>query len=337
MLKGILSIIAALVALWGAVFLPSFFTKVDAPEAVSLPSSVENKTLPKEQPPLSPATSSPKAVTKTLPKAVPPPQKSEPINEALVPVRTAVPEAVVTPGPLRVPQEISVVPSTAHSLSADGVLSFTNAARASSSALPALARNETLDRAAQIKLDDMFGRQYFEHISPIGVGPADLAKTVGYAYVIVGENLALGNFENDEKLVDAWMNSPGHRANILNTHYREIGIAVGKGIYEGKETWLAVQSFGMPLSACPAIDMTVKTQIDANNTEIARMKGAIDAKKTEIEGTSRYDSSYNRLVDEHNALVPLYNTFVEQTRALVATYNAGVQAFNTCIAEVGGN
>lgn len=325
MFKGILSIIATLVALWGAVFLPSFFTRTYTPENAPPLSSLQ-------------ATSSAKTLTeKVLPKPAPSPQKKIDTlkNGALATTRTVASSTVVTPGPLRVSQEISVVPSTVHALSAGGVLSFTNAARANSSALSALARNETLDRAAQIKLDDMFGRQYFEHVSPIGVGPADLAKTVGYAYVIVGENLALGNFENDEKLVDAWMNSPGHRANILNTHYREIGIAVGKGIYEGKETWLAVQSFGMPLSACPAIDMTVKTQIDANNTEIARMKSTIDAKKTEIEGTSRYDSSYNMLVDEHNALVPLYNTFVEQTRALVATYNAGVQAFNTCIAEAG--
>ena len=63
----------------------------------------------------------------------------------------------------------------------------------------------------------------------------------------------------------AWMNSPGHRANILNPHFQEIGVAVGKGMYEGHETWIAVQSFGMPLSACPASDANLKIKIDANN------------------------------------------------------------------------
>lgn len=326
MFKWILKIVATLVALWGAVFLPSFFTRTHAPEsAPPSPSSLQ-------------VTSSPKTPTeKVLPKPTPSPQKIETLNGALATTRTTASSTVVTPGPLRVVEETMVVSSTSHTLSSDGVLTFTNKARVDVASLPPLVRNETLDRAAQIKLDDMFSRQYFEHISPIGVGPADLANTVGYAYVVVGENLALGNFENDEKLVDAWMASPGHRANILNTHYREIGIAVGKGVYEGKETWLAVQSFGTPLSVCPATDMQMKTQIENNNAEIARVKILIDAKKVEIDSASPYDPAYNMLVNEYNTLISPYNTLVEQMRELVSLYNASVQKFNECIVEAGGN
>lgn len=333
MLGGILGIIAALVVLWGAVFLPSFLTAPPAVEHAPLATSTERTVSHTEQSPLPQPFVAIPPVKKISPSPTSAPRKAESKNDTLTPREEATP-TVVAPGPLRVVQEMT---GTSHTLSADGVFVFTNKARADAASLSSLVRSETLDRAAQIKLDDMFGRQYFEHISPIGVGPADLAKTVGYAYVVVGENLALGNFENDEKLVDAWMNSPGHRANILNTHYREIGIAVGKGIYEGKETWLAVQSFGTPLSACPVIDTQIKAQIESNNTEIARQKNVIDMKKAEIDGTSPYDPAYNMLISEYNALISPYNALVEQTRALVSFYNMSVQKFNECIAEAGGS
>lgn len=241
---------------------------------------------------------------------------------------------VVAPGPLRATTTTSANPSD---LTVAGVVVYTNEARAQNGNLPALKENFTLDRDAQMKLDDMFAKQYFEHVSPTGVGPSDLAQVVGYAYVTVGENLALGNFGSDQGVVTAWMNSPGHRANILNTHYQEIGVAVGKGMYEGRETWLAVQSFGMPLSACPSIDANLKIQIDANNTDIASLRAQLDAKKAQIDATSTYDKNYNIYVNEFNAIVPQYNSLVETNRVNVSTYNAGVQAFNACIGSVGAS
>jgi len=251
---------------------------------------------------------------------------------ALADTVTKTEATVVAPGPLRVAQGGSVVASS-QTLTKEGVLSYTNIARVQNGALPALLYNTTLEYSAQLKLDDMFAKQYFEHVSPTGVGPSDLAKTVGYAYVVVGENLALGNFENNAKLVDAWMASPGHRANILNVHYQEIGIAVGKGMYEGRETWLAVQSFGKPLSSCPTINTATKTTIDNNNSQIAILKVELEAKKAILESTPPHNPSYNVVVGEYNALVPTYNALVEATRILIAQYNAEVQAFNACIAS----
>ncbi len=261
------------------------------------------------------------------------------INGSLVPKAVITEKTVIAPEPLRAPVPTTTTTPTAQSLalSVRGVIEYTNGARAQNGGLPALIENELLDRDAQMKLDDMFAKQYFEHVSPTGVGPADLAKTVGYAYVIVGENLALGDFGSDEGVVTAWMNSPGHRANILNAHYREIGVAVGKGLYEGHETWLAVQSFGMPLSACPATDATLKVQIDANNVTIATLRTQLDAKKAQIDATSPTDPSYNTFVGEFNALVPEYNALVESNRTAVATYNASVQAFNACISTTATN
>ena len=131
-------------------------------------------------------------------------------------------------------------------LTVAGVLTETNTHRATND-LPAFASNTTLNQAAQNKLDDMFQQQYFDHVSPDGFGPADVVDNVAYTYVRVGENLALGNFDGDAALVQAWMNSPGHRANILHTGFSELGVAVGEGIYQGEQTWLAVQTFAKPL------------------------------------------------------------------------------------------
>lgn len=233
------------------------------------------------------------------------------------------------PGPLRIKIEPAVLPET--SLSRRGVIRYTNAARAENGALPELVENETLDRDAEMKLADMFAKQYFEHVSPTGVGPAELADKVGYAYIIVGENLALGDFNSDSDLVTAWMNSAGHRANILNTHYEEIGVAVGKGMYEGRSTWLAVQSFGMPRSSCPTIDVQLKTQIDINNETIAQLRAQLDAKKVQIDATPPSDPNYTVYVNQFNAMVPQYNSVVEANRTNVLNYNAEVRAYNECL------
>lgn len=220
-------------------------------------------------------------------------------------------------------------------LTMQGVINFTNTTRVENGNLSILTENQALDRDAQIKLEDMVTKQYFEHVSPAGVGPPDLAKTVGYAYVLVGENLALGDFSSDEDLVTAWMNSPGHRANILNTHFQEIGVAVGKGVYEGHNTWIAVQSFGMPLSSCPTLEIVIKTQIDSNNTQIANMKAQIDIQKTQLDTISIGDQNYNTYVDQFNQLLSPYDSLVESTRLLISKYNINVRAYNDCVNVAG--
>lgn len=245
-------------------------------------------------------------------------------------IRAVSSKTVIAPDPLRVPATSQG--STRTTLSVPGVIIYTNNARAQNGGLPALSENQTLDRDAQLKLEDMFNKQYFEHVSPTGVGPSDLADKVGYAYVMLGENLALGDFTSDNDLVTAWMNSPGHRANILNAHYQEIGVAVGKGMYEGRQTWLAVQSFGMPRSACPSINDELKVQIDTNNAAILTMKTALDTRKAQIDAMTPNDPNYLTSINQYNAIVAQYNATIETDRTLVANYNADINAFNQCIA-----
>ena len=108
-----------------------------------------------------------------------------------------------------------------------------------------LAYSATLAAAAQLKADDMAKYSYFAHTSPTGVTPWFWFTKAGYNFYYAGENLAV-NFSESKDVSDAWMASPGHRANILNTKFSEIGIATADGIFEGHPTTFVVQLFGAP-------------------------------------------------------------------------------------------
>ena len=149
-----------------------------------------------------------------------------------------------------------------------GVLSETNKHR-TSEGLNALSLNAQLSSAARVKALDMFARQYFAHNSPTNENAGDVVANTGYSFLMVGENLALGNYKNSEVLVDAWMNSSEHRENIMRAQYKEIGIAIERGIYQGQEVFIAVQIFARPQSACPAPHKTTLSQIEMLKKDIA--------------------------------------------------------------------
>jgi uncharacterized protein YkwD len=112
--------------------------------------------------------------------------------------------------------------------------------------LPPLAPNPLLDRVSQEHAEDMLVRSYFGHQTPEGLGPSDRARADGYGPGI-GENLVEQRFSTEEAL-EAWLNSPGHRRNILDPGCRELGVglAVGAG-YDaapGGYRVIWVQSFG---------------------------------------------------------------------------------------------
>lgn len=108
--------------------------------------------------------------------------------------------------------------------------------------------NETLNKAAEQKLKDMFSKNYWDHTGPNGETAWDFIKESGYTYLLAGENLARG-FPSSTETVKAWMDSPTHRANILNNKFKEIGVAVGSGKIKGNLTTVVVQLFGEPRTA----------------------------------------------------------------------------------------
>ncbi len=126
---------------------------------------------------------------------------------------------------------------------------LTNQARAGEGE-PILIRNTVLDTAAQMKADDMAAKGYFAHTSPEGITPWYWFSKAGYNFVYAGENLAV-DFTESVNVENAWLNSPTHRANILNARFSEIGIATASGTYKGKPTIFVVQTFGAPVSFAP--------------------------------------------------------------------------------------
>ena len=84
-------------------------------------------------------------------------------------------------------------------------------------------------RAAKVHSEDMEGRGFFDHFTPEGWSPVDRLQMTGASgYTMVGENVAFGQQTPDE-VMRAWMNSPGHRANILHPDFTHIGIGVAAG------------------------------------------------------------------------------------------------------------
>jgi len=125
--------------------------------------------------------------------------------------------------------------------------------------LMSLTVNPILTEAAQKKANDMAARGYFAHTSPSGVTPWFWFKNAGYQFTNAGENLAI-NFYDSKDIETAWMNSPGHRANILNKNFTEIGVAMAEGMYQGRQTTFVVQMFGHPASSNAFVPASVPMQ-----------------------------------------------------------------------------
>lgn len=111
--------------------------------------------------------------------------------------------------------------------------------------LPALAVSPKLTEAAQLKARDMFTKQYFSHRDPRGRRADYLLKKIGYEFTIAGENLSR-EFYSPEGVTKNWMDSPGHRANIIDPEYKEIGIHALGGKLFGQDTVLVVAIFAAP-------------------------------------------------------------------------------------------
>lgn len=125
--------------------------------------------------------------------------------------------------------------------------------------LPPVSENSALDKAAALKAENMFQENYWAHFAPSGKSPWDFIIGSGYKFTFAGENLAK-NFYNSDDVVTAWMNSPTHRDNLLNSKYKDIGIAVVEGTLNGQKTTLIVQMFGTNemIAAQPAVEVQGK-------------------------------------------------------------------------------
>jgi len=112
--------------------------------------------------------------------------------------------------------------------------------------LATLTVSPILNKAAEMKAEDMATKGYFAHTSPEGKTPWYWLQQVGYKYQYAGENLAI-NFSDSKDVTNAWMASPTHRANIVKGNYTEIGTGIATGIYEGHSTIFVAQVYANPL------------------------------------------------------------------------------------------
>lgn len=130
------------------------------------------------------------------------------------------------------------------------LLAATNQARAVNG-LGALALNSKLNNGAQAKAQDMIAKNYWAHAAPDGTQPWKFFTSYGYQYQKAGENLAYG-FDGSYQTVDGWMNSAGHRANILGA-YKDIGFGIANGAgYQGGENTVIVAFYAVPYTPPPA-------------------------------------------------------------------------------------
>ncbi len=147
-------------------------------------------------------------------------------------------------------------------LSTEQLVQLTNQQRQKEHVQP-LKLNDSLSQAAAMKADFMFSKNFWAHNGPDGTTPWYFFKQVGYNYTYAGENLARG-FTNSSEVMNAWMNSPTHRENILSPNYEEIGFAIKKGRLLDEDTTLIVELFGttniMPLAKAPEKEAFISSQ-----------------------------------------------------------------------------
>ncbi|WP_339133821.1 sigma-70 family RNA polymerase sigma factor [Streptomyces sp. f51] len=165
------------------------------------------------------------------------PKASRASRRPAVPTRSA---AATSAAPTR---RASGVPQTqsAPTTTVGQVVALVNKERAAAGCGP-VTEDPQLEKAAQAHSDDMAARNFFEHTNPDGADPGQRITAAGYQWSTYGENIAMGQ-QTPQSVMDSWMNSPGHRANILNCSFKNIGVGVHRG--SGGPWW--TQDFGAKL------------------------------------------------------------------------------------------
>jgi hypothetical protein len=137
----------------------------------------------------------------------------------------------------------------ATSISTTSLYNLTNQQR-ENNGLPALTLNGQLSSAAQAKANHMFANDYWAHVAPDGTTPWVFINNAGYSYTTAGENLAK-NFNTSAGVINGWMGSATHKANILSSAYKDVGFAAVNGVLLGEETTLVVAMYGAKAAAAP--------------------------------------------------------------------------------------
>lgn len=150
-------------------------------------------------------------------------------------------KAIVIVVVLLIPAEAFLIPDVLEE-EAQALYGLTNSVRVEEGVSP-FTKDARLVSSAQHKAEDMASGAYFSHTSPDGASLATWLQDVGYPYRVAGENLAIG-YSDPRALLSAWIHSPSHFANLIDTDFRETGIGVAAGEYEGVPVVYVAQHFG---------------------------------------------------------------------------------------------
>lgn len=215
-------------------------------------------------------------------------------------------------------------------LTVPGIVGWTNIERRQNGDLPALRPDPALDAIALARARDMIEHRYFAHVSLDGNSAESVAKDQSYGYITIGENIALGDFLNDDDLVQQWMGSPAHRENILKSQYTHMGAAAVQATYEDREQWFAVQIFAAPLSLCPPTDAAIQRRIEAAKTDIANLERRADDESAAIRSMPA-SSARNERIEAYDALIIDIQSRQKTMNDDITAYNASVEKRNLCI------
>ncbi len=244
-------------------------------------------------------------------------------------------------------------------LTKEAIIAATNNARATQG-LRALNESSLLNAVAEARARDMLEKQYFDHVSPTGERASDIAQRVGYRYKIIAENIAAGGFLTNQKVVDGWMQSPGHRKNLLSADVQDIGVAIIKGLLKGSDTWVSVQIFGLPSlpvaadkhCALPSQqlerDMEAKTaEVKSLNERLSRLKQELDDEKYSIDlerlsagSDPERNHQLNVKINAYNEKRQWYNQMLADVqgkaavlKSMIEEHNREVQGYRDCQAN----
>ncbi|WP_435213593.1 sigma-70 family RNA polymerase sigma factor [Streptomyces sp. bgisy034] len=174
-----------------------------------------------------------------------PSQSASPSKKA-TPSKTPEPAKKSTPAPRPTPTPTRTASSTPQAQSAPTdtvgqVVALVNKERANAGCGP-LQEDSLLNKSSQGHSEDMAARDFFDHTNPDGADPGQRITAAGYRWSTYGENIAMGQ-QTPAAVMESWMNSPGHRANILNCSFKDIGVGIHNG--PGGPWW--TQNFGAKL------------------------------------------------------------------------------------------
>ena len=151
--------------------------------------------------------------------------------------------------------------------------------------LPILKEQVVLDKSSTLKAEDMAVKKYFSHNGPDNHNLAYFLNQAGYKYNVAGENLAMG-FTSAEEVLQAWIKSPTHLANLMDKDYEEIGVGLETGDYGGESVVYVAEHFGQPVTnggKVLAEKQVVPVKVDQSNSFVAWEKMGEEVTKLNAE------------------------------------------------------